>query len=203
MTDTASSRLRWIALIGGLTLWFAAAVVLAVDGRLAGPLLPLFTFGPPVAAVIAYRVSPRVRGFVGRLDLRGLVALHATRTVGIGFVLLWAYGVLPGVFAWPAGVGDAVAAMTAVGIVLWWLGGGSVSRRTLVWWNTFGLADFLTAVAVGTLARSTALGGAANADAMASLPLVLFPAFVVPLFALTHLAVLVKVRRLPRGEWVR
>ena len=185
--------LSWSTVTLTLGVWFVAVLVAAGTGNL-GLSLPALTFGPLLLAWLSYRRAPRVRRLVEQVDLRSLVALHATRTVGLGFLFLAGFGVLPGVFAWPAGLGDAISAVGALGIVLVWLNGRTVSRRTLLWWNAFGLADFLVAVTIGTLARSIALGGGTNTDAMGSLPLVLFPAFVVPFFAITHLAVLAKVR---------
>ena len=51
---------------------------------------------------------------------------------GLGFLLLYAHDVLPALFAWLAGAGDALAAFgtTVIGIRL--LRGNAVSRQTLL-----------------------------------------------------------------------
>jgi hypothetical protein len=61
----------------------------------------------------AYWLSRAFRAFVLRLDLRLVTAIQAWRFAGLGFIALYTYGVLPGMFAWPAGLGDIAIGLTA------------------------------------------------------------------------------------------
>ena len=54
----------------------------------------------------AYWFSSAFRAFVLGLDLRLATAIQAWRFAGLGFIALYTYGVLPGMSAWPAGLGD-------------------------------------------------------------------------------------------------
>ena len=81
------------------------------------------------------------------------------RMPGLGFVLLYAYNVLPGMFALLAGLGDAMAAVDATFISIKLLCGSEVSKQSLPRWNSYGLIDFLIAITVDTLLRSSLLGG--------------------------------------------
>jgi len=91
-------------------------------------------------------------------------------------------GLLPGGFAWPAGLGDIIVAITAP-----WVAARVVAddefRFGVVFllWNLFGIADFLDAVLLGTLY---------NTGLMQRLPLVLIPCFFVPLLFIVHITLL-------------
>src|SRR6185437_8157592 len=51
--------------------------------------------------------------FVLALDLRFVAAVQAWRWAGLEFLTLYTYGILPGVFAWPAGLGDMIVGFSA------------------------------------------------------------------------------------------
>ncbi len=62
---------------------------------------------------LVYRLSRRFRAFALGIDLRLLTAMQAWRVIGIMFLALYAFGSLPGLFAWPAGLGDAAVGFAA------------------------------------------------------------------------------------------
>ena len=113
---------------------------------------------------------------------------------GLGFVLLYADNVLPGIFALPAGLGDAMAAVGATFIGIKLLCASEVSKQSLLRWNSYGLIDFLSAITVGTLLRSSLLGGTSSIDPLSSLPLSLIPTLVVPFCIITHLIIFLQSR---------
>jgi hypothetical protein len=79
---------------------------------LIGLLAPLSLF------LLGYRTIRPVREFVLSADLCLIVAVQAWRWAGFGLLTLYAYGVLPGIFAWPAGLGDMAIGVTApLGVV--------------------------------------------------------------------------------------
>jgi hypothetical protein len=162
------------------------------------PVATLVAVVLPVAAFIAlYRTLPAFRSLVLGIDLRPIILLHAFRTVGLGFILVAVFGDLPWIFAIPAGLGDAAAAVGAVVVVLALYSRAGTSRRLIRAWNNFGLADFIAAVVIGTLARTGGplqLAGTPPSDAMGMFPLALIPAFVVPFYVVTHLIVALQLR---------
>jgi hypothetical protein len=107
------------------------------------------------------------------------------------------HGVLPGVFAWPAGLGDI-----AIGITAPWVAYTLVHRpgfatgRVFFLWNLLGILDLVVAVSVGGLSSALAAGvaGEVTTGPMAQLPLVLIPANFVPIFVMLHLAALFQAR---------
>ncbi len=183
-----------------VSVWFAVTALLAVAGVFIvpphqPPIPTLAAIALPLAAyTLAYRRYPQLRGWVAQVDPRDLILLHSFRVVGLVFIVLYFYGHLPAFFAWPAGVGDLVTALLAFGIGTRLYQGHPVSHHTIWWWNTFGLGDFVVAVSAGVLARSGVWPGEATSAALATFPLVLIPAFVVPLYIITHIMIYQRLR---------
>ena len=106
---------------------------------------------------------------------------------------------LPGLFAWPAGLGDIAIGVTAPWIVLALIRRPDFAwSKTFVAWNLLGLLDLVVAVGTGALSSGLATGvaGEITTGPMAQLPLVLIPAYLVPIFITLHLTALLQARRL-------
>ena len=158
--------------------------------------------GPVIAFLIAYRWSAAVREFVLMADLRFITATQAWRFGGFTFLALYTYGVLPGYFAWPAGLGDmAIGAAAPWMLVALAREPEFAASRRFVTWNVLGILDLVVAV---TVAAAVPLlfpnrVGAISTAAMARLPLVLIPGFLVPGFLILHLIALAQARRARRA----
>jgi hypothetical protein len=132
------------------------------------------------------------------LDLRLVAAIQAWRMAGLGFLSLYAYKVLPAVFALPAGLGDMAVGITAPWMILALLRQpGFAGSAAFVRWNVLGIADLVIAISIGTVSSLFATGAAGEISTgpMATLPLLLIPAFLVPLFLMLHTAALMQSRR--------
>jgi hypothetical protein len=125
-------------------------------------LMPALTGIPVAGFVLAYRWNPAFRETVLSPDSGLLVILHGWRMLGLGSLLLYAHDILPGLFAWLAGAGDALVAVGATLIGIRLLRGDRVSRQTLQAWNNLGLLDFAIAVPVGWAPRCGQPGLEAN-----------------------------------------
>ena len=188
--------------IGVLALWFVAVFLLGAAGAFVRPpgTLPfpilLGATAPLVVFLAAYRVWPAFRGYVLSSDLPLAAAMQAWRAGGLGFLALYVHGVLPGAFAWPAGLGDIAIGVTAPWVALALVRRpGFATRRVFVAWNMFGILDLVVAVGTGGLHSALAVAGEVTTGPMAVLPLVLIPAYLVPLFIMLHLAALFQARR--------
>lgn len=187
--------------------WLTLVFVLGARGVFVAP-----TGAPPLALLIGllaplslfligYWTIPSLREFVLSADLRLIVGIQAWRWAGFGFLTLYAYGVLPGIFAWPAGLGDMAIGVTAPLVLA-----GLLRRRDFaagkrfVAWNLAGILDLTVAVSIGALVPLVAphLYGAVTTAPMAQLPLVLIPTYLVPTFLILHLTALFQARRLGR-----
>lgn len=69
--------------------------------------------------------------------------------------------------------------------------------RTCAAWHVFGLVDLVVAVSLGALVSALSMGAAGEitTSPMSRLPLLLIPAFLLPLSIMLHAAALMQVRR--------
>jgi hypothetical protein len=182
--------------------WFVAIFALGASGAFMAPpktppLALLIAFVAPIASgVVAYRASSRFREWVLGIEPRLLVVLNAWRWAGFSFVVLYVYGILPGFFAWPAGLGDMAIGATAP-LILGRLAASPafVSSRAFIRWNRLGLLDLFVAMTLGAIGGFLLSDQPVTTAPMATLPLVLIPAFMVPIFILMHFAMLAQAKR--------
>lgn len=191
-----------------LALWFGLVFLLGAQGAFVGragsPPLPIFLgVAIPLALFFAaYFGWGAFRAYVLGADLRLAAAIQGWRWAGLGFLSLYAHGVLPGLFAWPAGLGDVAIGMTAPWIVLGLIRrpAFAASRRYVIW-NILGILDLVVAVSMGTICSGFIPGiiGKVTTAPMAQLPLLLIPAYFVPFFIMLHFSALAQARRLARS----
>jgi hypothetical protein len=188
----------------GLAIWFGIIFILGSAGtldtpQLALPLHLLIGVVAPIAVfLVLYRAIGSFRAFVLAADLRLVIGIQAWRFAGLGFLALYTYDLLPGLFALPAGLGDIAIGLTAPWVVL------ALTRRPefaasngFVLWHLLGLLDLVVAVTTGILGSGSAIGigGEITTDVMGQLPLVLIPCYFVPIFIMLHLTALFQVRQ--------
>jgi len=208
------SQPSWLSGIGlsvtlVLTAWFLLVVSLgAVGAFVARPGTPpvgiAIGVGAPLLLFFAWlRLSRSFRDFVLSLDLRLIAGIQAWRWAGLGFLSLYAYNVLPGIFALPAGLGDMAIGFTAPWIILALVRQPDfATSATFIRWNVLGILDLVVALTIGTLLAtlSTGAAGEISTAPMATLPLLLIPAFLVPVFLMLHTTALMQSRQIIRGR---
>lgn len=187
-----------------LAVWFGLVYALGAGQAFARPQasvpLPILVavLVPLALFIVAYRGWRSFRELVLAADLRLLTAVQSWRVGGFAFLALEAHGLLPGLFAWPAGWGDIAIGATAPWVML------SLTRRPtfvrsrlFAFWNIAGILDLVVAVGAGVLSSGVVpgLAGDVTTAAMSRLPLVLVPAYLVPLFVMLHLVALFQARR--------
>jgi hypothetical protein len=171
--------------------WLALVVIAGATGffaRLPFPGPQIIILGLLAGTVIAATTIPALRAWIDALPLRVLIGVNATRFVGIVFLALAARGRLNQTFADRAGWGDIAIAVLAMGFVL---AGATLrsplSRGLLHAWNLFGFLDLV--VAVGTATMVTLRLETPGVAPVLSLPLVIVPTFLVPLFLANHVVI--------------
>jgi len=188
-----------------LAIWFVLVVVLGTGGAFAGPPgrppLPILVavLAPLALFYTASRLSSRFHGLVMAADLRILISMQAWRAGGLGFLALYAHGVLPGFFAFPAGLGDIAIGVTAPLVLLTLLRRPDfVASRRFRRWNWLGILDLVVALSLGAFGSMLASGvpGEITTGVMALMPEVIIPAYLVPIFLMLHMASLMQPRRL-------
>ena len=193
------SRLATISVI-----WFAAVGVLAAFGVFAADGLGTMAVGLAVLVPVVFSIVSAARSsFVWRVGLEIplalLVAIHLGRVLGVFFLLLLDAGRLPPTFALAAGWGDVFVGVTALPLA-WLIQHRVAGWRTLTWaWNLFGCADLVTAVTLGVGSAPNSpvrfIFESSNTPAVATLPWVIIPAVLVPLYLVTHLAIFAQLGR--------
>lgn len=185
-----------------LVAWLGLVLFLAGNGKLLGtpgapPIAIMLSAVLPIAVfLLAFWSSHAFRRFVLSFDPRLNAGIQAWRFAGFGFLALFAYRVLPGAFAWPAGLGDM-----AVGITAPWIALGLINRpdfassRSYTIWNLFGIADLVVALSMGGVTSMLAQNAETTMSPMAQLPLALIPAYLVPIFLMLHLSALFQSRQ--------
>lgn len=190
-------------LLWGIALvWFAAIYALAAGGAFQeaepGPpfrFLPA-VLAPPIAFLVAYRALPGLRAWVRALDPVLVTASQAWRVLGAAFLILWAMGDLPAVFALPAGLGDVAVGVAAASVASQVARRSEGWRRSARWLIGLGLTDFAVALGIATLAAPglpLVPADEAWAGVMQQLPMALIPAFAVPAFIILHLIAWLKL----------
>lgn len=155
----------------------------------------------PVAAFLVwYAASPRFREFVLSRSLRDLTLTHSWRVGGFVFIALASYGILPWLFAIPAGLGDIAVGATASFVALH--RADPRHRAGFILWQILGMVDLVVAVSVGTLAGVIAPHGVPMAP-ITMLPISLIPTFGVPLFLILHIMCIAQARRWPAQDTLR
>jgi hypothetical protein len=184
------STLAWFVVVG----WLAASGMF-ISGPEERPLTLALAFLTPILLFLLSLRITRWRKLVLSVPPVFLIALNGWRFIGMAFLMGWAEGLLPGGFAWPAGLGDIAMAVTAP-----WVAARVAAddqfrlSPEFLFWNLFGIADFLDAVFLGTLYMWPGFDASISTALMQRLPFVLIPAFFVPLIAMAHITLLAQRR---------
>ena len=203
----AGSKVAW-GVAGIVAVWFATVLTAALNGAFVdqanklNAATPLVIIVPLIVFLGAVALNQTFREWVLGLDPGLLTALQSWRIIGIAMLVLYAFGHLPGLFAWPAGVGDVAVGVIAPFVAVALLQGriGLISAP-VIGLHVAGVVDFLSAVSIGLYARelSPGLVEGVTTLAMGQLPMVLIPTFGVPLFAILHLIVFILIWRAVRA----
>jgi hypothetical protein len=188
--------------------WIIGVIVAWLSFALSASALQLFRNDfarPPVLFILAavmpvilfllwYAYSPGLREFALSLDPRTLTLAQAWRINGFIFLALYSYGILPGLFAFPAGWGDISIGTTALLIGAKYA--KAQHRNLFIVWQLLGIIDLVVAVSLGATARLTD-PHSVPMTAMTILPLSLIPTFIVPLLLIIHIICIAQARRWP------
>jgi hypothetical protein len=196
----SSRRAIWLTVMIPYTLWLAIVWSAAINGffKPGGsdvPRLPLALFAPVIVGAPVLLLSRRIGQVLDAMPASWIIALQLFRVLGSGFLIGWAYGAVPGIFALPAGIGDVLTGLFAVPVAIGLTSGTREARRAAIAWNIFGLADFAIAISIG-LAITYHLIETGFASATGGLyPTVMIPAFAVPSAIMLHALSLRQLRR--------
>ena len=196
------TRVSTLALTG----WLGAAIAFALLGvyRAASDRLPTIHYGilvPLLIGGVLFWRSTTVERLLDAVPQSWLVGVQTYRALGGIFLILYGTGKLPGLFAWPAGLGDVLVGVLAPVVAIAHARGPRENGDVVAAWNIFGLLDLLVAVTTGLLTSPSPLQRFAfdlPNELISAFPLVLVPTYLVPASVLLHLTSLAKLHRIAR-----
>ena len=185
---------RWIiALIAG---WFLFALLASAEHMFSngtnrfGLGIALAAGLPIVIFAIWFATSSNFRQFAMSLNPSTLTIVQTWRLIGVVMLLSEARGILPSVFALPAGYGDMLIGATATYVAFRFA--QPIHRSAFIAWQLLGITDLVLAVGLGTTAQL--LDPGSSMQTMTVLPLSLIPTFLVPLFLMLHVISIAQAR---------
>jgi hypothetical protein len=187
----------WVVLMIGIAAsgGFAPGVIGPVPG-------PVLGFGALViGGLAAWFWWPAFRDTLLGAPLSALIGINAFRIAGVFFLILFAQGRLSAPFAQSAGWGDIITGLVAIPLAAMTAAGRLPSRWVIAAWNAFGTLDLFTAILLGALSSPGTpirlFTEGPGTSVMATLPWVIIPTVLVPLWLLVHLTVAWRLRSAP------
>ena len=193
----ATPRLPPVASVA-LAAWLVLVLLGGATGFFAGLPFPgtqVIILGLVVATIVAGFAVPALRAWIDGLPLRALISINVFRMVGFVFLAYAARGQLAQVFADRAGWGDIAVGALALGLVAAGEPRTALHRGLTYAWNALGTLDLVTALVTATFV--TIRGVTPGVQALLTLPLVVIPAFLVPIYFAAHVLIF---RRLVSGN---
>ena len=201
-------RSAMVVILGAAALWGILVVVIAASGGFApGTTGSIPAVGLAFAAWVAllfgsWFFSPQFRSALLSVPLPVLVALNIARIGGVFFLILAADARLTAPFAPSAGWGDIITGVLAIPLTLAAIRGPERASTGLRLWNAFGTLDLVVAIALGLLSAPGTPFQTFTEEpgtlAIGTLPWIMIPAMLVPIYLLVHLTIAVKLRLLRR-----
>jgi hypothetical protein len=198
----AAERRRAFALTGAILLgWLAIAYGLAASGfyHVTADGIPTIQYGvllPIIIGVILIWRSDLAHRIIDAVPQAWIVGVQLYRALGVVFLVLYAAGRLPALFAWPAGVGDIVVGLSAPLVGYAYARAPRESAGVVRAWNVLGILDLVVALTTGFLTAPSLISPIEvhpSSELMTMLPMVMVPVYLVPLSIVLHIGSLVKL----------
>lgn len=200
----APERRRTFAISAAVLLgWLAVALGLGGSGfyHVTSNGIPTVQYGlflPIIIGVALLWRSELARRILDVVPQSWIVVVQLYRALGVVFLILYAGGQLPALFAWPAGVGDIAVGLSAPFVALAYARAPHENSGAVRAWNLLGILDLTVAVTMGFLTSPSAIAPIVvhpSSELVTLFPLVMVPVYVVPLSIMLHLASLAKLHR--------
>lgn len=145
---------------------------------------------PIIIGLLLVRFSTTLKTVINAVPNHFLIGIQLYRVLGAVFVALYLLDTLPAQFALPAGIGDIIVGTTAPVVGYFLAKDYSWSKNLAIAWNVVGIIDFISAVGTGFLTSPGPFQSLAFDHPnflVTAFPLVLVPAFAVPLSIVLHI----------------
>lgn len=194
-------KVRWIykSILIFYGLYFIYVSLLSFTGLFSENTLPpkiLLYTGFPLLAFLLFVVSnlSLYKTIVQHATLQSLVRVHLFRLIGVFFLLTNAYGAIPTHFAYIAGVGDIITAVSSIFVAQAITNKKSYAKPLTVAWNIFGMLDIVSVLTTAIiLTKDSIVTGTPGVVEIANFPFCLIPAFAPATILFLHLTIFRKL----------
>jgi hypothetical protein len=184
-----------LGIVGFYMIYLAYASVLALKGVLDVNSLPpraMVWAGIPLMVILFGWIGNTglFKHLLRAITLESLIKIHIFRLVGVFFILLYAYHLLPAKFAFFAGMGDIITAILALPVAKMAAKQKPGWKVAVYAWNIFGIMDIVDLLVVAVI-----IGANGNLREMAIFPFVWFPAFAPATILFLHTTIFRKLQQ--------
>jgi hypothetical protein len=194
-----SARNIKFSILGFYIIYLAYISILSLKGVFYTNSIPpkIIVFSTIPLAIILFVIVGNTRLFkklLRSITLESLITMHVFRVLGVFFIILYFYHLLPAGFAFSAGMGDIITALLAFPVAKMVSKGKSWSIKAAYAWNIFGVLDIVILLAIAVItARNSIISGGHGEQEMTIFPFVWFPAFAPATILFLHTAIFRKL----------
>jgi len=135
------------------------------------------------------------------ISLESLISMHVFRLVGVFFIILYFYRLLPAGFAFSGGLGDIITALLALPIARMVSKEKPGSMAAVYAWNIFGMLDILNILVIAVItAKDSMISGARGDLEMTIFPFAWFPAFAPATILFLHVTIFRKLYQMKSAK---
>jgi hypothetical protein len=199
----AKSRNIQLGIFGFYFLYLAYVSILSLKGVFyINPVPPkVMVFAAIPLTIILFAIIGNTKLFkklLHSITLESLITIHVFRLVGVFFIILYCYKLLPAHLAFSAEMGDIITALFAWPVARWVSQRRSWSIKAVYIWNIFGILDIVNLlVIVGiTVRKSLISGDDGGLQEMTIFPFAWFPAFAPATILFLHTAIFRKLQQI-------
>ncbi|MHA4810122.1 hypothetical protein ACX0G9_18555 [Flavitalea flava] len=201
MTPDSAKNIQ-LGIFGFYILYLAYASILALNGVFYVVSLPprvmVFTAIPLIIVLFVIVGNTKLfKKLLRSIKLESLIALHVFRLLGVFFLLLYFYHLLPGDLAFSAGMGDIITAILAIPVARMVSKGKPGNLKVAYAWNILGALDIFTLLVIVALGSKNALVTVERKDMeMTMFPFVWFPVFAPATILFLHATIFRKLQQI-------
>ena len=198
----AGARNIQLGIFGFYILYLAYASILSLKGvfyiNSIPPKVMVFTAIPLTIMLFVIVGNTKLfKKLLRSITLESLIALHVFRVLGVFFILLYFYHLLPRDFAFSSGVGDIITAILALPVAKMVSKGKPGSLKIAYAWNIFGTLDIITLLVIAVIhAKNDIVTGELGPQELTVFPFVWFPAFAPATILFLHAAIFRKLQQI-------
>jgi hypothetical protein len=198
----AEARSIQIGVFGFYILYLAYVSIFSLKGVFAINTLPprIFVWATLPLAIILFVIVGNTGLFkklLRSVKLESLIRLHTFRILGVFFIILYFYHLLPAGMAFADGLGDIITALLAVPVANMVAKKKPGSITAVYAWNILGMLDIVNVMVIAVRNAMKSLNNAGPGEfEMTIFPFVWFPAFAPATILFLHIAVFRKLQLL-------